>query len=96
MLKYLFEDTTKNHEAATMRLQAEFPKWLSRKSGISILLLNMLRPFVQNSAGPIRLGKISHEFYMLRYDKLKLQYLDAAMLPLYCTKSPTLKINTTY
>ncbi|KAG2212961.1 hypothetical protein INT46_008087 [Mucor plumbeus] len=53
----------------------------------------MLRPFVQNSVGPARLSKILREFHMLRYDKLKLQYLDAAT---YRTKSPTLKMNTTH
>lgn len=71
------------------RVQAEFPACLSKKSGISVMLLNMLRPFVQNSVGPVRLSKILRELHMLRYDKVKLQYLDAAV---YRTKNPTLNM----
>jgi hypothetical protein len=81
-------------EQLPLRVQAEFPACLSKKSGISNLLLNMLRSFVQNSVGPVRLSKILREFHMLRYDKLKLQYLDAATYR--STKSPTMKMNTNH
>lgn len=59
-------------------VQSDFPALLTHKSGISIMLVDLLRPLMQNSVGPGRLHKTLQEMHHLRYDKLQYQYLAAA------------------
>lgn len=61
-----------------LRVQSDFPALLTLKSGISKLLVNLIRPLMQNSVGPGRIHKVLRENHRLRYDELYFQYLDAA------------------
>ncbi|KAI8645450.1 hypothetical protein BD408DRAFT_429705 [Parasitella parasitica] len=62
-----------------LRVQNDFPALLTLKSGLSSSLVNLIRPLMQNSAGPGRIHKILREIHRLRYDNLQFQYLDAAL-----------------
>ena len=41
-----------------LRVQSDFPALLTLKSGISTLLVNLIRPLMQNSVGPGRIHKV--------------------------------------
>ncbi|CEP15284.1 hypothetical protein [Parasitella parasitica] len=55
--------------------QAEFPAFLTKKSGISRDLPDLIRPLMQSSTGPLRLSNILQELHTKRYDMLQYQYL---------------------
>lgn len=60
-----------------LRCQADFPAFITHKSGISKMLMNFMRALFQNSIGPHRMSKILEELHHLKHDTLELQYLDA-------------------
>lgn len=55
--------------------QTEFPAFLTKRSGISRDLADLMRPLVQSSTGPLRLSNILQELHLKRYDTLQFQYL---------------------
>ncbi|KAI8642388.1 hypothetical protein BD408DRAFT_432492 [Parasitella parasitica] len=55
--------------------QAEFPAFLTKKSGISRDLADLMRHLVKSSTGPLRLSNILQELHTKRYDTLQYQYL---------------------
>jgi hypothetical protein len=60
-----------------LQLQAEFPAYLTHRSGVSKDLGSLLRICVQNSLGPKRFQKLLRELHMLKHDRLEYQYLNA-------------------
>ena len=55
--------------------QTEFPAFLTKRSGISRDLADLMRPLIQSSTGPLRLSNILQELHLKRYDTLQFQYL---------------------
>jgi hypothetical protein len=62
-----------------LRLQAEFPVYLTHRSAVSKQVARILRTCVQNSTGPKRFSDMLQEWHMLKHDELELQYLDAVV-----------------
>ena len=60
-----------------LRLQAEFPAYLTYRSAISKEVGALLRICVQNATGPKRFAQILREMHTLKHSRLELQYLDA-------------------
>lgn len=58
-------------------LQAGFPAYITHKSAVSKMLMDLMRPLKQNSVSSKRLAKILRELHTLRHHRLELQYLNA-------------------
>ncbi|KAF7722529.1 hypothetical protein EC973_003056 [Apophysomyces ossiformis] len=58
-------------------LAAEFPAYLTHKCAVSKTVGDLLRPCMQSAMGVVRFRRTLQELHYLRYDRLKLQYLNA-------------------
>lgn len=61
----------------SQNLQAQFPAYLTHRSGVSKDLCDQLRWSVQNSGGPKRFAALLRELHMLMHNRLEKLYLHA-------------------
>ncbi|KAI9473378.1 hypothetical protein BDB00DRAFT_879759 [Zychaea mexicana] len=58
-------------------LQCEYPAYMTHRNGLFKAVGDLYRSYVQYSVGPKRFSKILRGMHMLKYAKLRLQYLQA-------------------